>query len=160
MRELKPNSAGCHTHPETAEFWLLDWVCKVPIAQSTQLRRGLLRDMPEEPSATRRKTAKSFCPEISEQPAKQNRPGSLVYRARSLGGYGAVTCVPADMVRKTAGARFRCGFWGPRSGRKLHGKAWDGPLNAFLRAFAISSMHFFPASRSPAIRKKPWSALG
>jgi hypothetical protein len=29
-------------------------------------------------------------------------------------------------------------------------------LNASVSAAATSSMHFFPASSAPAIRKKPW----
>ena len=39
----------------------------------------------------------------------------------------------------------------------------EGPvgllLNAFLAVVATSSMHFFPAARSPAIKKKPWIAF-
>ena len=34
------------------------------------------------------------------------------------------------------------------------------PLNAFLRSFAVSSMHFFPSSSSPAIRKEAVEYVG
>ena len=33
-------------------------------------------------------------------------------------------------------------------------------LNASVRAAPTSSMHFFPASNAPAIKKKPWITLG
>ena len=34
------------------------------------------------------------------------------------------------------------------------------PTSAFFRVLAVSSIHFFPASSSPAIKKKPWIVSG
>ena len=42
----------------------------------------------------------------------------------------------------------------------FHGRFCDAPLNALRKALAISSMHFFPAARSPAIKKNPWIISG
>ena len=49
-----------------------------------------------------------------------------------------------SLSRRSFAWRGRC--------RKFHGEVSDVPLNAFFSTFEVSSVHFFPSSRSPAIR--------